>query len=56
MVDDREQRMEALRTRVKAKKEAAISGGILEEELVVSASELTTGRANGHRLSPTTNP
>ena len=42
MVDDREQRMEALRTRVKAKKEAAINGGILEEELVVSASELTT--------------
>ena len=42
MVDDREQRMEALLTRVKAKKESAISGGILEEELVVSASELTT--------------
>lgn len=42
MEDDREQRMEALRARVQAKKEAALSGGIIEEELVVSSAELTT--------------
>ena len=40
MSDDREARMEALRTRVKATKEAALSGGIIEEELVVSTQEL----------------
>ena len=40
MSDEREARMEALRARVKAKKEAALSGGIIEEELVVSTQEL----------------
>ena len=42
MDQDREQRMEALRVRVQAKKEAALNGGIIEEELVVSSAELTT--------------
>ena len=36
MTEDREERMEALRARVKEKKEAALSGGIIEEELVLS--------------------
>ena len=40
MTEDREERMEALRARVKEKKEAALSGGIIEEELVVSTSGL----------------
>ena len=40
MTEDREERMEALRARVKQKKEAALSGGIIEEELVVSTSGL----------------
>tara|TARA_B100000927_G_scaffold179853_1_gene144871 strand:- start:1260 stop:2117 length:858 start_codon:yes stop_codon:yes gene_type:complete len=40
MAEDREERMEALRARVKAKKEAALSGGVIEEELVVSTTKL----------------
>ena len=40
MAEDREERMEALRARVKAKKEAALSGGVIEEELVVSTTNL----------------
>ena len=40
MTDEREAKMEALRARVKAKKEAALSGGIIEEELVVSTEDL----------------
>ena len=40
MTEDRKERMEALRARVKQKKEAALSGGIIEEELVVSTSGL----------------
>ena len=40
MSDEREARMDALRARVKAKKEAALSGGVIEEELVVSTQEL----------------
>lgn len=40
MGEDREERMEALRARVKAKKEAALSGGVIEEDLVVSTANL----------------
>ena len=40
MAEDREERMEALRARVKAKKEAALSGGVIEEDLVVSTANL----------------
>ena len=39
MDTEREQRMEALRARVKAKKEAALAGEV-EDELVVSTAEL----------------
>ena len=39
MDTEREQRMEALRARVKAKKEAALAGEV-EEELVVSTAEI----------------
>ena len=41
---DREERMEALRARVRAKKEAALNGGT-EEELVVSTADLTVQSA-----------
>ncbi len=40
MAEDQEERMEALRARVKAKKEAALSGGVIEEDLVVSTANL----------------
>ena len=45
MTDEREAKMEALRARVKAKKEAALSGGIIEEELVVSTEDLTDAQS-----------
>ncbi len=41
MNTDREQRMEALRARVKAKKEASLAGQV-EEELVVSTTDIET--------------
>ena len=41
---DREERMEALRARVRAKKEAALNGEP-EEELVVSTADLTVQSA-----------
>ena len=40
MAEDREERMEALRARVKAKKDAALSGGVIEEDLVISTANL----------------
>ncbi len=40
MDDDREERMEALRARVRRKKEAALNDGVIEEELVVSTADI----------------
>ncbi len=40
MDDDREERMEALRARVRRKKEAALNDGVIEEELVVTAADI----------------
>ena len=40
MGDDREQRMEALRDRVRRKKEAALNDGVIEEELVVTTADI----------------
>ncbi len=40
MDEDREERMEALRARVRRKKEAALNDGVIEEELVVTAADI----------------
>lgn len=40
MDDDREERMEALRARVRRKKEAALNDGVIEEELVVTTADI----------------
>jgi len=40
MDDDREERMEALRSRVRRKKEAALNDGVIEEELVVTTADI----------------
>ena len=40
MDDDREERMEALRARVRRKKEAALNDGVIEEELVVTSADI----------------
>mgnify|MGYP005620995145 FL=1 len=51
MADDREERMEALRERVRAKKEAALNDGVIEEELVVTTADIEssgTGQNPSH--------